>query len=118
MNAPLTPPSAADFAEMAIGIARLHMPPLGLGPYCLSDASTVYARRLLLEAASTLYAGDEARVLIALLAWDQLGGRQHSYGEADVATLQGIHADLMEATDAIAAEIENLQDTIEAGMPA
>lgn len=112
-----TPPSAADFAHMAVGIARIHEPPLSTDLYALTDASRIYARRLLLEAASTLYSGDEARVLIAMLAWDQLGGRQRHYDEEDIAALEGIAAELADACNWIVTEIEALQDTIGAGMP-
>lgn len=84
------------------------------GAYCLTDTTPIYARRLLLQATIEAFGGsDEGKVLRALDAWLTIEQRQCFYTEDDAAAIQGIKADLIEATEAVTEAMDALGDQID-----
>ena len=70
--------------------------------------------RLLLQATIDAFGGsDEGKVLRALDAWLTIAKRQCFYTEADAAAIQGIKADLIEATEAVTEAMDALGDRID-----
>ena len=106
----------ADHAvtRVAVSLAAQHAPSHDEGLYCLSDTTTLYARRLLLQATASAF-GDtaEGRLLRSLDAWEALGGRQCRYTEADAEALHRIGEALTGAALEIAEEITALADRID-----
>ena len=84
------------------------------GLYSLSETRPIYARRLLLQATIEAFGGsDEGKVLRALDAWLTIEQRQCFYTEDDAAAIQGIKADLIEATEAVTEAMDALGDRID-----